>query len=63
VKTCKTRDNLNDIGKEKTEASNLKRIHLLGRLLQTKTPQAELKVLAKAWWQKRYHHHPTSGMA
>jgi hypothetical protein len=31
-------DNLNDTGKEKTEASNLNGIHLLGRLLQTKTP-------------------------
>jgi hypothetical protein len=33
-------DNLNDTGKEKIEASNLKGIHLLGRLLlQTKTPK------------------------
>jgi hypothetical protein len=30
-------DNLNDTGKGKTEANNLTKIHLLGRLLQTKT--------------------------
>jgi hypothetical protein len=32
-------DNLNDTGKGKIEANNLTGIHLLGRLLQTKTPK------------------------
>jgi hypothetical protein len=50
--------------KWKTEVDNLTRIHLLGRpLLQTKTPQAELKVSAQAWRQKRHHHHPAPGTA